>query len=272
MDVLFPRTFLLVFAQLAVGGLFCLSIPPFHEMHRGYYKSSALVFWGIGALATIGHIALWRRPGAVDVAGLGGFEVALWCAFCLFGGAYLASLWQEYFVLRARFFVAAWFLGTLALITSAVSFAGSSHLPLAWLLYPLTFLLSALALGTAASGMLLGHWYLIDRDLSLDPLWNILRFYGYCLIAQTVVLAVAGVALAVGSEGSRQIWSDYRWVLLGRVAISPLGAGALALMIRRTLQIPQTMAATGLFYIAILGVTVGELIGRYLLFRTGFPL
>ena len=32
------------------------------------------------------------------------------------------------------------------------------------------------------------------------------------------------------------------------------------------------LGATGLFYIAILGAIVGELIGRYLLFRTGFPL
>jgi hypothetical protein len=60
--------------------------------------------------------------------------------------------------------------------------------------------------------------------------------------------------------------------LLTRCAISPLGAGVLALMIRETLKIPQTMAATGLFYIAILAVLLGELIGRYLLFRTGIPL
>jgi hypothetical protein len=32
------------------------------------------------------------------------------------------------------------------------------------------------------------------------------------------------------------------------------------------------MAATGLFYIAILAVMVGEFMGRYILFRTGFPL
>jgi hypothetical protein len=43
-------------------------------------------------------------------------------------------------------------------------------------------------------------------------------------------------------------------------------------MIHRTLLIPQTMAATGLFYIAILAVMVGEFMGRYILFRTGFPL
>ena len=36
--------------------------------------------------------------------------------------------------------------------------------------------------------------------------------------------------------------------------------------------IPHTMAATGLFYIAILFVLVGEMLGRLLLFRTSLPL
>ena len=272
MDVLFPRTFLLVFAQLAVGGLFCLSIPPFHDMDRGYYKSSALVFWGIGTLATLGHIALWRRPGAVSIAGLNGFEIALWSAFCVFGGLYLASLWYEYFVLRARFFVATWLSGLIALIVSAASFASASSLPLASVVYPANFVLGALVLGTAGSGMLLGHWYLIDQDLSLTPLWNILRFYCGCLAVQILLLGIGSGVLASGGGGNPELWIEYRWVFAGRLAISPLGTAALAAMIWRTLLIPQTMAATGLFYIAILGVTVGEMMGRYLLFRTGFPL
>src|SRR5207245_2590396 len=52
----------------------------------------------------------------------------------------------------------------------------------------------------------------------------------------------------------------------------PLSAPGLGFMIHRTLQIPQTMAATGLFYIAILFVLVGELLGRLILFRTSLPL
>ena len=43
-------------------------------------------------------------------------------------------------------------------------------------------------------------------------------------------------------------------------------------MIWRTLQIPQTMAATGLFYIAVLAAIVGEFMGRFLLFRSALPL
>jgi len=268
MDTLFPRTFVLVFSQLAVGGMFCLSIPPFHELDRGYYKSSAFVFWAIGSLATIGNFALWRRPAS----SVGGIEVLLWALFCLFGGAYLVSLWYEYFVVRARLFTATWTLGIVALLGSALSFAGESGVPLAHLMYPLSFLLAALVLGAAASGMLLGHWYLIDRNLSLTPLWNVLQVYLGCLLVQMAVLVAGAGYLTVVGGDSASAWSGYATVFLGRLAISPIGTTVLGLMISRTLLIPQTMAATGLFYIAILAATVGELIGRYLLFRTGFPL
>jgi hypothetical protein len=42
-------------------------------------------------------------------------------------------------------------------------------------------------------------------------------------------------------------------------------------MIWRTLKIPHTMAATGLFYIALLGVFVGEILGRQILTLSGLP-
>ena len=45
----------------------------------------------------------------------------------------------------------------------------------------------------------------------------------------------------------------------------------LSWMIWRTLLIPHTMAATGLFYMALLGVFVGEILGRQILALTGLP-
>jgi hypothetical protein len=54
--------------------------------------------------------------------------------------------------------------------------------------------------------------------------------------------------------------------------LGPCASLLLAYMIWRTLQIPQTMAATGLFYIAVLSALVGEFLGRFILFRTGLPL
>jgi len=127
------------------------------------------------------------------------------------------------------------------------------------------------------TAMLLGHWYLIDRDLSLDPLHTVLRVYRSGLLAQCLALGAAALVFANTSTtgpggGFRPLVDSHLAALAARLLTSPVGAGILAVMIRRTLDIPQTMAATGLFYIAVLAVMVGEFLGRYLLFRTGLPL
>lgn len=277
MDALFPRTFLLVFSQLAVGGFFCLSVPPFQAMERGYYKSSAFVFWLLGTLALLGDIVLWWRLPAPPHGALSGFEVLLWVCFCASGGAYTATLWGERVALRARLFAATWILGFAALIAAAQSYRLAPLFSVETLLYPTAFALGAMVLGAASTGMLLGHWYLIDRDLPLAPLWGVLRLYLICLALQLGVLVVGCAALgALGSEASLQALASlahsYPALLAARAAVSPLGCAVLGAMIWRTLQVPQTMAATGLFYIAVLAAVVGEFMGRYLLFRTGLPL
>lgn len=275
MDV-FPRAFLLVFCQFAVGGLFCLSIPPFHDLERGYYKSSAFVYVLIAALALVGRVALWWNG---DGAGgtWRGIEIAVWALFVVLAAAYSASLWGERVMLRARLFVASWLSGLAALVVLAEGYRQAPLLSFETLLFPLSFVISALLLGAAASGMLLGHWYLIDRDLSLTPLNRTVNVYLGSLAAQTGLLVMTTILLGVAGapaarEGVRQLLDAQLSLLGARVLVSPLGAGILGWMIRRTLDIPQTMAATGLFYIAVLAVLVGEMLGRFLLFRTGLPL
>ncbi len=273
---LFPRAFLLVFGQLSVGGFLSLSIPPFHQIQRGYYKSSAFVYLLLGTLALIGRLTLWIGAG-VPTSGTDLPEICLWSTFALCGSGYFATLWGERFALRARLFTATWASGLAALVVAAESYAAAPILSVESVLYPATFLLSALLLGSAASGMLLGHWYLIDRDLPLSPLWTILRFYLACLGIQIAVFAIGLLALSLlGTPASSTevgtLFPIHAALIGARVLVSPLGAAILGAMIWRTLQIPQTMAATGLFYIAVLAVLVGEFMGRYLLFRTGLPL
>jgi len=270
---LFPRAFLLVFCQLSVGGLFCLAVPPFHELERGYYKSSAFVYVLLAALALAGRLALWGRGAAGAWQAL---ETALWALFVACAAGYLASLWGERVVLRARLFAASWMSGVAALVVLAEGYRQTPALSIEAFVFPLSFVLSALLLGAAASGMLLGHWYLVDRDLSLAPLHRTLALYQGCLAVQLGLFLVAALLLRVGGAPAAQaavasLFTDQRSLLATRLAVSPLAAGALGWMIGRTLAIPQTMAATGLFYIAVLAVLVGEMLGRFLLFRTGLP-
>lgn len=274
---LFPRSFLLVFAQLAVGGFFCLSLPPFHEIDRGYYKSCSAVYLASGLFALVGRGALlFHREGSAAYA-MEAFEVVLWTLFLLAATGYLWSLWGEYVILRARLFAATWMSGSIALIVAAESYRQAGVLSVETLLYPLTFLNSALILGSASAGMLLGHWYLIDRDLPLEPLNRMHSLYVFSLRAQLSIMALgSALLLLLGAAPSvaslHQLIHQHLPLLMTRLAVSPIGAAVLGAMIWRTLQIPQTMAATGLFYIAVLAVLVGEFLGRFILFRTGLPL
>ncbi len=273
----FAHTFLLVFGQLAVGGVLALSVPGFHEIERGFFKSTACVYLGCGIAILLGkmYLVLFARPETLW--SLRGTEVWAWLVFCAFCGTYTYTLWGDPFVLRARAYVLTLLSGIIALSISASIYRQSSLASLETVLYPLSFLTSAAMLGAVATGMSLGHWYLIELGLSLDPFKRIFKFYAGSLIVHLSVLVFgAGLLLVVGSEptlsGLSHLWTHHRALLGLRLGLGPLASLLLAYMIWRTLQIPQTMAATGLFYIAILAAVVGEFLGRFILFRTALPL
>jgi hypothetical protein len=270
----FSDCFLLVFGQLAVGGMVALAVPPFALIERGFYKSSGGVFLACATLFVAGKAALALRAGEVRMGALA--VIALWAAFAAATALYLAALWGEDPRRRARTYTASLGLGALALTASASLHSLGPLLSPATVLYPLAFLTGALALGGVATGMLLGHWYLIDLGLSIAPMRRLFRYFVVVLVVHVAVLAttIAAMALTPGAaaDAVATLWRDHGMLLGARMLLGPLAALALGWMIHRTLQIPQTMAATGLFYIAILFVMVGEILGRLILFRTSLPL
>ncbi len=276
---LFARCFLLVFSQLYVGGLLALSVPPFHEIERGFYKSSAGVFLGSGLLALAGRMALawWPPQGARAVDGIQALELFLLLVSLGACVVYLWSLWGDDFRVRARAYVTAWLAGAASLAAAAQSYRLDEGLSLEALLFPLLLFVPALVLGAVCTGMFLGHWYLIESGLSMEPFHRIFRFFARTLGLQTLLLLIAVLLLLTLGDAESvvalgQLWNEHSLLLFVRLLISPVATAGLAWMIWKTLQIPQTMAATGLLYIAILSVLVGEFLGRFILFRTGLPL
>src|SRR5262249_2960031 len=235
----FAHTFLLVFGQLAVGGILALSVPGFHEIERGFFKSTACVYLSCGIAILLGktYLVLVTRPETLW--SLRGLEVGAWFVFCLFCGIYTYTLWGDPFVLRARTYVLSLFSGIVALSISASTYRQAPLLSVETVLYPLSFLTSAAMLGAVATGMSLGHWYLIQLGLSLDPFTRLFKFYAGTLILHLSVLVfAAGLFLLVGSEVTRagvvQLWTDYRALLALRLLLGPFASLLLAYMIWRT--------------------------------------
>lgn len=262
---LFARCFLLVFCQLGVGGLLSLAVPPFHELERGFFKSSGGVFLSASLVGGLGTAWLWATR---DGSEIGPLEVALWVAHGILFSLYLSTLWGEAARSRARLFTAALFTGIAALVASAASLAAGRG-PLVGALSVATTLVSAAAVGAVTTGMLIGHWYLIDPGMDIEPFRRCFRFFVRAVIAE--VACIASITLLIALRPPDGV-ADHALLLGLRVILGPLAALGIGIMIQRVLEIPQTMAATGLFYIATLAVLVGEFLGRYFTFRTGLPL
>ncbi len=272
----FSSSFLVFFYQIALGGLFALAGTPFHEIERAFYKSTAGVLYVIALLGLWGKSALYIESIRAGLPWSLLVEIVLHVAFLTGFTCYMISLWTERRVFRARSFAATVLTGLAGLAVSALGFYQAPMLSMETLVYPTSFLLSALLLGSVTVGMLIGHWYLIDTGQSLEPLMRIFRFFVLTLIVQCVFFLIAPLALAwLGTTESmtalRRLWEHHSTLLITRVLVGQGAPLVLSWMIWRTLLIPHTMAATGLFYIALLGVFVGEILGRQIRALTALP-
>ncbi len=273
----YPISFLLFLQQISLGGLFALAATPFHELERGFYKSTTGVLVITSLLALWGKTSLYLKADPLDDGFRATMEVWIYAFFVAFMVLYLISLWGERMKLRARAFSSSLLLGIVGLGLTSFTFHQAPLWSVETFLYPISFILSSLLLGAATVGMLIGHWYLIDSGQSLEPFFRVFRFFVVVLIIQTIFLLAAPVVLYLlgGPQmvsGLNLLWRDHFLLFSTRFLTSQLGPLALSYMIWQTLKIPNTMAATGLFYIALLGVIVGEILGRQLLALTTLPL
>lgn len=275
----FGVCFLMVFGELAFGGTLALAIPPFFEVERGFYKSSAAVYLAAASSSAIGlaFLALrGDRPDSLAAASLW-IQSLIWAAFCLVLAVYLFTLWTDKGRLRARAYSLALALGLIAVVTNALMLEPASFGFVVAVAYGVTAVFSALILGLASGAMLFGHWYLIDPNLPVDYLRAFVRLLGAGLIADLLVLSlVLGSFALLGSNGAalavRDLAGPEMAIVVFRILLGPVASLVLAWMCWQTLKIPQTMAATGLLYITVMSVLVGELLGRFILFRTSVPL
>lgn len=272
----FPTSFLLLFYQIAFGGLLALAATPFHQLERGFYKSTAGVLFVVGLLGLLGKADIYLKSLSGGIKLGTSVEPFFHILFLLSFALYLFSLWGEHVLFRARAFSFALLTGLTGLASGAHAFYQAPLWSLEAFLYPLSFLVSASLLGGVTVGMLLGHWYLIDTGQSIDPFVRIFKFFFISLIIQLIFFLLLPFLLYLLASpktmlGLRQLWEEHTFLLWARLLLGQIAPIIISTMIWRTLKIPHTMAATGLFYIALLGVFVGEILGRQILALTSLP-
>jgi len=128
---------------------------------------------------------------------------------------------------------------------------------------------SAMILGTSMAAMTTGHWYLSNAKLSFDILVGLCRLFVLAAAAKT---AVSGVYLA-SRFGEYWALEDFWRLVFGlRVGAGEAMALVLGLMSLACARRRANQSATGILYVGVVFVLIGETVSLYLTLGRGWPL
>jgi hypothetical protein len=162
----------------------------------------------------------------------------------------------------------AWLLPFPNATTSSTEAPGSLAMALAWLDAPLAGLL----LGFTMTAMFLGHWYLNTPTMQLMPLQKLLIWMAIATVLRGILAAVGLTLEATTTDYFTSAGASTNLLLVAlRWLWGILGVGGLTWMAWQTLKIPNTQSATGILYVAVIGVFLGELTAQLLSARLMFP-
>ncbi|MEE9217712.1 MAG: hypothetical protein V3U98_01450 [Acidobacteriota bacterium] len=255
----------LFLVELGVGVLLTLWILRCFELPR----SLKMMLAGLaGALVALG------LPFGMRALGTAGFLPALlqahsfWPLVVVAGcAAYLVTLvtWGGD---ASRWLLVITLLAGVASITAGGLALGASSGIWADLQRSGYFLSAALLLGSTLGAMILGHWYLVDRSMAIEPL----RRATYLLLFAVVLRigVVGGPAYRFLAEGSLAAGEslDLGLFWVQRTLFGLAGPLILGVMIWQTVRLRATQAATGLLYIVLIFVIIGEILSHYLFLKT----
>lgn len=227
-----------------------MAITPPRKVTSGFYRNHLYVILGMCVLATLAAMSL---PASERT----------WLPLIAAGLSYVGAVAWLYEKRQ---------LGILLLVSvAAAALTGDwslaaqpteMRLPLLhWLDAPTAGLL----LGSVLGAMFLGHWYLNTPTMELAPLRRLVLLVAVAAIARAAVCGT-GLVLQIQQGPTPLVaFIALRW-LAGLI-----GVGALAVMTWQTLKIPNTQSATGILYVAVIGVFIGELTSQLLSAQASFP-
>lgn len=239
-----------ILLEFALGSLFVLAVAPvWGVVKRGYFL---LVGWSVVVAALLARLAaggaLSRIGASARTAG-----VAMW-AFVGLSAVALALLHRRREAVARWVSVAACATGVVTVVALA-GLRGEGGTAVGGVAAMLT---GAAFLGATWDGMLLGHWYLVDRKLTNDPM----RWHAWAFTAG-IALALVSAALAkggrpTGSEAGLNpllLVSDLTlYLAFGLVAVNAL----LSFFVHKLVNEGSIRAATGMLYLAVIMAMAAE--------------
>ena len=258
----------LFLAHLGVGITFTLLLVS-KEAGSKFFRFNA------GLAAGLIAAALAFRP---DVDAPGGAVVTTNAVVAL--GVALAAL-TVYWIIAGR--VLGWLRPWLATVATLAGAAAAVFHGLAapssagGPLTVLAALTSAALLGGTCTAMVLGHWYLVIPSMQIKHLQRAVGFHIITLVLRIAVVAAVLVVsmsgpLSSGSSVGRYITSLDGIFFWQRVLFGLAGPALLGYMTWETAKIQSTQSATGILYVDLFTVVVGEVLASYVLLSAGLAI
>jgi len=244
-----------VLFETTLGSLGLLWLAPLWGVVRpGFFKlagATVLVCAALAWLAGHGELSRSGADGRMAALWLGLFTLAVLAWQVLLYYARLSGLarWAGV-VAVAPGLVAAWPLAVLS---------GRTGLGL------LALLTGALFLGTTVDGLLLGHWYLVDRRLSNRPILALATWLVAGVAAALVSAALGGARGTVVDQSLSPLLSFPDLTVYLAVGLVLL-CGLLAAFIRALVRGNSIQAATGMFYLAVIMALAAEFAAKVYFF------
>lgn len=235
----------------AAAGLY-LFLPLVGRRNAGvkFYRMILIIGGVLAVCAAVAHAMAGRRDLALADSAIAVLTV-------------LTSVVLRY-PKRLVFKASAALLGAAYVVAAVLAYHAAVQPPhLAWSIAGA--LASIALLGSVNLAMLLGHWYLVVRGMAIDPLKRLTIATLAAAIAKIALVAVV-IIVSWPSPAVKDIffWMRAGWGLLGPLALYPMVWG--------TVKIRSTMAATGILYVDVVAVIIGEVLGGWLSALAHLPL
>ncbi len=269
--------------QMSVGMLMTVAILPPGLIDKNFFRSISFWAWfftGIGL--GLKHYATFRLPeifatitftGISQVSNVSFFIFALLCFQLWFRIRFL-----DHAVSKMELIIIA-MVGFLAVVMDSLLF--HPQLPPAWvhsLLIPLNFVTSTLMLGGFLAGMIFGHWYLVNTEmpkrLLVTMAWVLIVVLALRIVAvgSSLLLYKYVVYPHIDFLSSLTSFQGHGIFFWQRVLVGLAIPAVVVFMIHNTARIGSNQSATGIMYVAIAFVFIGELVARYLFLLSAIPL
>jgi hypothetical protein len=224
------------------AGLY-LFLPLVGRRHAGvkFYRMILIIGGVLAVCAAVAHLMAGQRELAYADGAVGALTLLV----------YIVLRYPKRLIYRAS----AALLGAAYVVASVMAYHATVRPPhLAWSIAGA--LASVALLGSVNLAMLLGHWYLVVRGMPIDPLKRLTLATLVAAISKVLLLAVVIVVAWPPVLKDIFFWMRALWGYLGPLVLFGFVWG--------TVKIRSTMAATGILYVDVMAVVIGEVLGGWL--------